>query len=336
MPPLEIRNKNILTSQWSSSSFPIDDSVEKEKLTMIMERLEESVPMELVCGVRSLFDRATRVVVETEDDTTYQPIVKQAVSRSVQSILTDVVDQVSMLMELDENKRVVVEGLARAAVCRAGKNLDRLESLVNRPGEGGLEPFLNKLEGMDECTPVRVSMLSRPLALEFMAGHTETRSLPPAGQDDLPLGVDLTPYLYVTMDDMSEGNTLLEEFSTINVKIDHCSHRKYDAPSRSGFVGEAVVRAYVTPGKEAKISKQGTVWSHNMDPGRLGIVEVRALQKNAFPRIVQTRLDIYISSVYGSRGFVVTMKMNTFKSLDDQGPQMDIQLILQPPKNSHR
>lgn len=312
----------------------IDDSVEKDNLTMIMERLEESVPMELACGVRSLFDRATRVVAETEDDTSCQPIVKQAVNRSVQSILTDVVDQVSMIMELDENRRVLVTGLARAAVTRAVQNLDRLETLVHKPNEEGLEPFLNKLEGMDECTPVRVSMLSRPLALEFMAGHTDTRSFPPAGRVDLPLDVDLTPYLYVTMADMSEGNTLLEDFSTINVKIDKCTHRKYDAPSRSGFVGEAMVRAYVTPGKEAQMPKQGAVWSRNVDTGRLGIVEVRALQKNAFPRIVQTRLDIYISSVYGSRGFVVTMKMNTFKSLKDEVPKMDIQLILQPPRNS--
>lgn len=282
MPPLlDTINKSSVGFH-QSSSFAIYDSIEEVSLesnnfAMIMQRLEKSVPVELVCGVRSLFDQATRVVAETQDDTARQPIVKKAVHLSVQSILADVVDQVATLVDLDDNKRSVVTALARASIGRAVQNLDRLEHVVQKSDDNDcLESLLNKLKGMDECTPVRVSMLSRPLALEFMAGQTDTRSFSPKAADELPFDVDLTPYLYVTMGDISNDNNLLENFSSIDVKIDRCTHRKFDAPSQSGFIGEAMVRAYVTPGSEEHMPMQGAVWSRTGDTGRLGIVEVRA------------------------------------------------------------
>ena len=282
MPPLETANKTtVVLHQSESDSFSTNDSLEKDnletnKLAMIMASLEQSVPVELVCGVRSLFDQATRVVARTQNDTAHQPIVNKAVHRSVQSILSDVVDQIATLVDLDETKREVVTALARASIGRAAQNLQRLDRLAQTPTEEGLDGILSKLEGVDERTPVRVSMLSRPLALEFMAGHADTSHFPAARSDELPFDVDLTPYLYVAMEDMEEGNKLLEDFSTINVKLDSCTHRKLDAPSQSGFVGEAMVRAYVTPGKEEQMPTQGKVWTTTGDKGRLGIVEVRA------------------------------------------------------------
>lgn len=61
---------------------------------------------------------------------------------------------------------------------------------------------------------------------------------------------------------------------------------------------------------------------------------VYSVQKNALvlPReIVLSEMDLYTSSTYGSIGFSVAMKMKTFKTVDEQPPIMEIQLIMQRP-----
>ena len=55
-----------------------------------------------------------------------------------------------------------------------------------------------------------------------------------------------------------------------------------------------------------------------------------SVQTNAYPRNVQTCLDLYFSSMHGLSGFIVTMKMKTFKSFNNEIPDFDIQLVMQP------
>jgi hypothetical protein len=57
----------------------------------------------------------------------------------------------------------------------------------------------------------------------------------------------------------------------------------------------------------------------------------RSLQSFAFPRKTQTQLDLYISSIHGLNGVTVTIKMKTYKSFNSEAPDMDIQLVLEPP-----
>jgi hypothetical protein len=58
----------------------------------------------------------------------------------------------------------------------------------------------------------------------------------------------------------------------------------------------------------------------------------RSLQSNAaFSRKTQTQLDLYISSIHGLSGVTVTIKMKTYKSFNNEAPNMDIQLVMEPP-----
>jgi hypothetical protein len=59
-------------------------------------------------------------------------------------------------------------------------------------------------------------------------------------------------------------------------------------------------------------------------------IVLSSVQINAYPRNVQTKLDLYVATMHGLSGFIVTLKMKTYKSFRDEIPNFDIQLIMQP------
>lgn len=56
---------------------------------------------------------------------------------------------------------------------------------------------------------------------------------------------------------------------------------------------------------------------------------------NAYPRNVQTKLDIYLATMHGLSGFIVTLKMKTYKSFGNEVPDFDIQLVMKPGSLTH-
>ena len=70
------------------------------------------------------------------------------------------------------------------------------------------------------------------------------------------------------------------------------------------------------------------VWMNSFD---LLLHTTNQSAKNAYPRHVQTRLDLYVASMYGMCGLIVTMKMKTKQSFNGDLPDLDMQLIMEPP-----
>jgi len=71
-----------------------------------------------------------------------------------------------------------------------------------------------------------------------------------------------------------------------------------------------------------------TFWSHTISLFR-SFPHVR-VQTNAYPRNVQTKLDLYLSTMHGLGGVIVILKMKTYRSFRNEVPNFDIQLVMQP------
>ena len=285
MPPFGFDNDRVglLQSSLSHLTEEIDhrgqDSVGSTALKNLLQRFEEeNVPIELSCALQELFNKATECGERVRRETSYHIVMSKAVNSSIRIVLTEVLDQVAVLLEIDYDKRRVVAALTSSSIKQAFKRLQQLESMVLDADTSKLEPFLREFGEMDEDRPaIRISLLSRALAFEFMAGKIDEATISSSGKDDeLGLRVKATPYLLAKSDDISENSFLLHQYKDCIVKVDYCSHKKLFTSSGSGVMGEAIVRMYVNPGEEVKIPKEGKVWSQSSDCDRLDLAEVRA------------------------------------------------------------
>jgi hypothetical protein len=273
MPPFGFDNDRLGLLQMSFSEeidSRGDDGIGSEALKNLLQRFEEeSVPIELSSALQDLFKKAGQFGDKVRE-TNHHIVMGKAVDSSIRIELTEVLDQVALLFEVEGDKRRVVAALTAASVKQALHYFQKLESMVLEADTKKLAPFLHEFSEMEEeYPPIRVSLLSRALAFEFMAGKMDTLMLS-------SLKVKATPYLVVKSDVISAQSCLLHKYSDCKVKIDYCSHKKLFSSAGSGVTGEAIVRIYVNPGKEVKIPKEGTVWSDSGDCDRLTIAEVRA------------------------------------------------------------
>lgn len=285
MPPFGFDNDRVVLLQSSFShvteeiDYHCDDGVGSEALKNLLLRFEEeSVPMELACSLQDLFKKAAQFGDRVRRETSHHIVMSKAVDSSIRIVLTEVLDQVALLLEMNGDKRRVVASFTSSSIQQAFEHFHRLESMVLEADTTKLEPFLREFGEMeDDRPPIRVSLLSRALAFEFMAGKTDVATITsPCRANELGLRVKATPYLLAKSDDISEQSCLLHKYADCLVKIDFCSHKKLFTSSGSGIMGEAIVRIYVNPGKEVKIPKEGKVWSQSSDCDRLDIAEVRA------------------------------------------------------------
>lgn len=288
MPPFGFYNDRVSLMQ---SSFPhltelteeIDNQGQtgggSEALKNLLQRFEEdSVSAELSSALQDLFSRATELGDRVRTETSHHVVMSRAVETSIRIVLTEVLDQIAMLLEMEGDKRRVVAALTGSSIEQGLRLFRRIESMVMEADTTKLEPFLREFGAMGEDRPpIRVSLLSHTLAFEFMAGDIDTKAISNSGQDDgLGLRVRATPFLLVRSSDITENSCLLHKYKDCRVKIDYCSHKKIFTSSGSGIMGEAIVRVYVNPGEEVKIPKEGKVWSQSSDCDRPGIAEVRA------------------------------------------------------------
>lgn len=279
MPPFGFDNYRlgILQTSFSSLTEEIDsrgeDGIGSEALKNLLQRFEEeSVPTELLCALQDLFKKAAQFGDRVRE-TSHHIVMGKAVDTSIRIELTEVLDQVALLFEVQGDKRRVVAALTAASIEQAYQYFHTLETMVVEADTKKLEPFLKEFSEMEEgYPPIRVSLLSRALAFEFMAGRMDSATL----GDGLGLKVKVTPYLVVKSHVISDQSCLLHKYSDCRVKIDYCSHKTLFSSSRSGVMGEALVRIYVNPGQEVKIPKEGSVWDQSGDNDRLNIAQVRA------------------------------------------------------------
>ncbi len=255
------------------------EGIGSQALKNLFQRFEEeSVPMDLTCALQDLFHRAAEFSDKVQSESNQQMVMSRAVDSSIRIVLTEVLDQVSLLLEREGDQRSVLAALTSSSIQHAFQYLHSLQSMVLEVDTQKLQPFLHEFSEMEEdCPPIRVSLLSRALAFEFMAGKMDSITKMPSPRDnELGLKINVTPYLVVKSDEISDESCLLHKYSNCKVKVDYCSNKKFFNSSGSGVMGEAIVRIYISPGNEAKIPKEGSVWSLSEDCDKLSIAEVRA------------------------------------------------------------
>lgn len=282
MPPLEAMNGGNALLQ-HSSSFLIDENSSNHftgprDLKVLLRKLAEgNASTDVVSHVNDLLERASSLRDKVNNRRDLHSVMTQAVTSSIQTALTDVLHQAAVILEERDEKGDIVETVTNFSIQRAIQFFDRLETMALEADTEKLESFFQEFSEIEGTRPaIRVSLLSRSLAFEFTAGNTDTANIPSQSEDTLPIQVGVTPYLVVSSDDVAEQSTLLHDYSQCQVKIDFASHKKLFLSSGSGVMGEALVRAYINPGKVVKIPKEGKVWRDSGECGRPDIAEVRA------------------------------------------------------------
>lgn len=287
MPPFGFENDRVgLLQPTGSVSFMTDEIDSKlsfgmgsQALKNLFQRFEEeSIPIDLTCALQDLLQVATDFSDKVQIESSHHLVMSKAVNNSIRIVLTEVFEQVALLLDLEGDQRRVLVALVRSSIQQAFHYFHTLQSMVLKADTKKLEPFLQEFSEMEEeCPPIRVSLLSRALAFEFMAGKMNTVTKVPSGRDgEMGLKVNATPYLVVKSDDISEECCLLHKYNHCKVAIDYCSHKKFFNSSGSGVMGEATVRIYVNPDSEVKLPKEGRVWGSSGDCEKLNIAEVRA------------------------------------------------------------
>jgi hypothetical protein len=291
MPPFGNEDaKGVLLRSSRSSFFKDDvldhcfqaDGVRPEHLNLLLNRMkEDSVPADLLSSTRDLFVRSSDLEDKVLNNGEYS-ILKRAIHGSIRYTLTVILDQMATLIESEGDIKLVVLGLTKSAIERSFRFLDRIETILFDPGTDNLESHLRELlvdDGLRVEDPhIRVSVLSSSPSFEFMAGQTDTQRINETSSDSLPLTVNTTPFLFVKASDILERSRGWQQCKTCHVKVDFCSHKKLFSSHGSGVIGEAIVRAHVSPGNHFEAcKKEGCVWHQESgDRGTLRVAEVRA------------------------------------------------------------
>lgn len=279
MPPFGFDHDRVGLLQTSFSEdvgIHRNHGVDSVPLKQLLLRFEEDLG-DLGLALQNLFQRATVFSQNMHADESRHPLMSKAADGSIRIVLVEILDQVVLLLDLEGDQRNVVKGLTRSSISQAFHYFDRLESLIKVADHEKLKPFLEEFSQLRQKNlPFRISLTSRVLSFEFVAGQADTAVLSPSDQCSIGLRVTATPYLVVKMDAIAGQNNILATYGDCKVKIDSCSHKKFFTSSGSGIVGEAIVRIYVNPGKEVKIPKEGRVWGEAGECDKLEIVQARA------------------------------------------------------------
>ena len=279
MPPFGFDNDRVGLLQTSFSEdvgIHRNHGVDSAPLKHVLLRFEEGLG-DLGLELQGLFQRATEFSQNMHVDESRHPLMRKAADSSIRIVLVEILDQVALLLDLEGDQQNVVKGLTRSSISQAFHYFDRLESMIQVADHEKLIPFLEEFSQLQPNNlPFRLSLTSRSLAFEFVAGQPDTATLSPSDQCSLGLRVTATPYLVVKTDAIACQNNILKKYSDCKVKVDSCSHKKFFTSSGSGIVGEAIVRIYVNPGKEVKLPKEGKVWGEAGECDKLEIVQARA------------------------------------------------------------
>ena len=279
MPPFGFDHDRVGLLQTSFSEdvgIHRNHGVDSVPLKQLLLRFEEDLG-DLGLALQNLFQRATVFSQNMHADESRHPLMSKAADGSIRIVLVEILDQVAVLLDLEGDQRNVVKGLTRSSISQAFHYFDRLESMIKVADHEKLKPFLEEFSQLRQKNlPFRLSLTSRALSFEFVAGQVDTAVLSPSEQCSIGLRVTATPYLVVKMDAIAGQNNILATYGDCKVKIDSCSHKKFFTSSGSGIVGEAIVRIYVNPGKEVKIPKEGRVWGEAGECDKLEIVQARA------------------------------------------------------------
>lgn len=258
--------------------------------------------------------------------------ILSACSLSVRDATALMLDQVASLYESGDVEASAATVVATKNTKRSIKFIDMIENTVSQPPNEKLETRLQKLlesEGTGE-TWLRLSSWSSSLAFEFHAGVSDSNLLYCESQESLPLTVYAEPIIFASAADMLAENNPIDSYTALAMKVEYCSHKSLACSLESHQIGEATIRVYVTPGSLSR-SKEMPIWGRDDDVNKMRVVEARAIQQNAFPKMPQVNPDLFVSSTYGENGLSVTMKVPTYHIFDNQAPYIRIQLVLEPP-----
>jgi hypothetical protein len=281
MPPFEFDIDRVgpLPSTFSEDvDIHSDNGIDCGVLKNLLSRCEEErIGADLSRELRALLQRATEFSRNAHAAQHHHALTSRAVDGSIRLVLAELLDQVALVLDLEGNQRHVVSALTRFSISQALNYFNRLEAMIRGADHDKLKPFLDEFSRQREPSlPFRLSLTSRALAFEFVAGQVDTALLPSSDERSLGIRVTATPYLLIKTDAVVGENNILQKYSNCMVKVDKCSHKKLFTSSGSGIMGEAMVRIYVNPGKEVKIPKEGQVWGQAGVHEKLHLIQARA------------------------------------------------------------
>lgn len=292
MPPFG-ESKSLLLPR--SSSFLKEEAlncvIEKhgvahKDLEAVLDRLGEasSVADPVIARIKETFEHAFSIrkkLVQQEQEQSSE-ITRRAVDHSVGRALLTVLDHLAVLFESEGEMKSLVSTLIMSTIERSTQLLNKLDSVVDDPPNDQLEGCLRQILSWDafgDNQQVYVSLLSPSLAFEVSAGENHMRDLQASSSspDSLPLRVNVSPFLLVRADDVeTSSHHNISRYEECKVNVEFCSHTRLFSSERSKVLGEAVVRVYISPAKEAKSGQKGFAWGQGADVEKLRVAEIRA------------------------------------------------------------
>eukprot|EP00934_Nitzschia_sp_Nitz4_P000023 Nitzschia sp. Nitz4//scaffold182_size44100//1163//2230//NITZ4_007245-RA/size44100-snap-gene-0.4-mRNA-1//-1//CDS//3329539538//23//frame0 len=316
MPPLDPNMEH------SSSSFCIEEwkaTNGPEYLRNLWDKVQNGQPPsgELQSKLSQLFKQANELDVKLESLQS-SIVVRTATRTSIQSAVADAVD----LLDDLGNERIVQ--MAANVSSQELKNLEHVISNHSWPLLDNDHPEV--LEPMNP-SKTRVTLWNSSPAIEFGSGPPVSFQLSRSkGNDSLPLKLSLVPILV-----MSPNGTVLQDSSsksplTTQLRVESCTHHPLVTAPESVICGELNVRVHFSPpvsalpspGWEAGSSQPVDIWS---------MAQVRAVQTNSMSGSkIPCQVDLFLSSTYGDNGFALSMKLKTFRTVDNEVPHVEITL----------
>lgn len=182
------------------------------------------------------------------------------------------------------------------------------------------------------------SNVKAPVTSIHTANYTKGRSHPTSlNSNELPLTMEIRAIAeFFSKDIESKQGASVAGFGACTIEVESCVHR---GRGRVGFgtgsvIGDAIVLVKLSPiGSFASFdccSDDGSSSSKSSDDpwDRMNVKEARMVQLNAIPPKGYANVDLYTSSVHGKDEITVGLRFQTRRSLHEDPPHLQIDLVV--------
>jgi hypothetical protein len=135
----------------------------------------------------------------------------------------------------------------------------------------------------------------------------------------LPLNLQVCAIQEVQAKDIVNGDKS-NVYRACSLKVERCVHEVGSFRAGAGSVGDVLLTIRVSPivNNDESLTEES----------RPIIKEARNVQVNAFPPSPKSCTDLYVSYNHGDCDSTITLRFPTYKTLDDDVPQVCVELVM--------